>query len=144
MSWVRWSKRWEVIERSACPVNEKAPVTSAVTGAGMSGRRDLNPRPPAPKAGDTHTETLEIQALSTPSPTPCTTSCTNLPEVAPEQPPSVLARLLAELAALPPEQRAALAALIAPPTVATPAPGPVDDRLPWERKKEEGGSGDRP
>ena len=58
--------------------------------------------------------------------------------------PSSLARLLAELAALPPEHRAALAALIAPPSVASPAPGPVDDRLPWERKKEEGGSGDRP
>ena len=56
-------------------------------------------------------------------------------------PSSTLARLLAEVAALPPEHRAALAALIAPPSVGTPAPGPVDDSLPWERKKKEGGSG---
>ena len=37
------------IDVSACPVNEKAPVTSAVTGAFESGRRDLNPRPLAPQ-----------------------------------------------------------------------------------------------
>jgi hypothetical protein len=59
-------------------------------------------------------------------------------------PSSSLARLLAEVAALPPEHRAALAALIAPRSLASPAPGPVDDRLPWELKKEEGGSAERP
>jgi hypothetical protein len=56
--------------------------------------------------------------------------------------PSLLARLLAELAALPPEQRAALAALIAPPAAASsptvPSPGGADDRLPWEQR--EGGT----
>ena len=39
------------LDGSACPVNEKTPVTSPVTGAVKSGWRDLNPRPPAPKAG---------------------------------------------------------------------------------------------
>ncbi len=39
-----------------------------------------------------------------------------------EATPSVLTRLLMELAALPPEQRAALAALLAPQPAATPVP----------------------
>jgi hypothetical protein len=45
--------------------------------------------------------------------------------------------LLAELAAIPPEQRAALAALIAPPpTIPTQKPvDGLDDRLPWERRE---------
>jgi len=50
--------------------------------------------------------------------------------------PSVLARLLAELAALPPEQRAALAALLAPPQQpATPKPTAPTDCLPWEQRE---------
>ena len=57
--------------------------------------------------------------------------------------PSLLTRLLAELAALPPEQRAALAELIRP-TPPAPATGKhsdcPDDRLPWEREQGEGES----
>jgi hypothetical protein len=53
-----------------------------------------------------------------------------------------VARLLAELAALPPDQRAALAALLtallAAPFPTTPAP--LDDRVPWGRDKEEDGT----
>ena len=54
---------------------------------------------------------------------------------------SNLARLLAELAALPPQQRAAIAALLAPvPEPAPSASAPLDDRLPWESERREGGT----
>jgi hypothetical protein len=51
--------------------------------------------------------------------------------------PSTLARLLAELAALPSDQRAAIAALLAPSSALT-APAPFDDRAPSDRDHEEG------
>jgi hypothetical protein len=58
----------------------------------------------------------------------------------PSNTPSLLVRLLAELAALPPEQRAALAKLIAASSV--PAqPASLDDRLPWESEQGEGAAG---
>jgi hypothetical protein len=51
----------------------------------------------------------------------------------------LLTRLLVELAALPPEQREAIAALLAPQTLApAPAINRPDDRLPWERKTDGG------
>ena len=70
----------------------------------------------------------------------------NAHDCADESPPNTpvsLARLLAELAALPADQRAAIAALLAPqtpatPTPQTPAPDRLDDGLPWERKQKEG------
>jgi len=47
---------------------------------------------------------------------------------------------LAELAALPPEQRAAIAALLTPctPEQREKPSDLADDRLPWEREQKEG------
>src|SRR5215207_8215272 len=57
----------------------------------------------------------------------CTAACTPAPKPDPDS-PSLLARLLSELAALPPEQRATLAALLAPPTTASAPQAPTPNR----------------
>ena len=68
-------------------------------------------------------------------------TATSKSEPAPLPPPD-FAALLAQLAALPPDQRAALAALLDPPPVAVLTPAPVrpalDDSCPLDGGKEGG------
>jgi hypothetical protein len=99
-----------------------------------SGRRELNPRPLAPQATGAPANSLEIQgnpSLAVPTPNDFPTA------------PLPLAELLRQLAALPADQRAALAALLAPSSVAgdnrpspppPPAPAVPDDRCPLDTK----------
>ncbi len=80
---------------------------------------------------------LPDQPLTETEPIRCSagrSDAANQPTPAPALP---LAELLAQLAALPPEHRAALAALLAPPTspAASPLkPSPLSDRCPLDDK----------
>ncbi len=119
----------------------------------------MNRRPLAPKASDAPTETPESVAFPTPHTETPHETFTPHPAVTPARPddstrhilslvnagdgpaatperPADLMRLLTELAALPPEQRAAIAALLSPaaPKVtlppSPPVAGPVSDDEP--------------
>ena len=59
----------------------------------------------------------------------CTHGCTSTPATPPSAPPDLL-QLLAQLAALPADQRAMLSRLLNPPTPTTDAPVGLDDSLP--------------
>ena len=86
-----------------------------------SNRPDLNRRPLAPKASGDATDTLDFVAfLADAAQTAHETFTGELPSVS--APPVNLLGILAQLAALPPQSRAVLAALLTPPQPATPTP----------------------
>ena len=116
---------------SAYPVSEKPPVTSSVTGGREVERRRFELLTSSLRTNESPTQTPTNQGVAAPL-TDRAHDCA-LPAL---DAPSSLARLLTELAALPPEQRAAIAALLAAPTSqpAHPTPTRLDDRLPWERE----------
>lgn len=120
-------------------VSEKPSVTSGVTEGHQVERRRVELPTSSLRTNKPTHETATKQATSTRA-----AECAHeSADPTPINTPSSLARLLAELAALPPEQRAALAALLAPPAQPAPVAPPaaaLDDRLPWEQQ----GEGDSP
>ena len=92
----------------------------------MSGWPDLNRRPLAPKASGGPTDTLDSVAFPADAAQTAHETFTPFPPAVPGRPADLM-HLLTELAALPPEQRAAIAALFSPatPTVTLPTTTPV-------------------
>ena len=98
----------------------------------------MNRRPLAPKASDAPTDTLDSVAFPASHPETPHETFTPLPAATPGRPTDLM-RLLTELAALPPEQRAAIVALLSPaaspvtlpaaPPVAAPTGDDEPDRL---------------
>lgn len=90
---------------------------------------ESNSRPLRCERTGIHSESLEKTAFSAMQTEPVTKIVTTTPN------PLPLLDLIQQLAALPPEHRAALAALLAPPTTRPTAPA-IDDLCPLDDRKE--------
>ena len=128
----------DVIGGSTCAVNGIGRLTTTVIS--RPNQVDLSKQVAAVgfDPTDPTLQTQGNQGVCQPAVDACTAACTSHLKSAP-QAPFDLTRLLIELATLPPDQRAAIAALLTPPSAPT-APAPLDDRVPWERDSKEGGT----
>ena len=138
------------LDVTPCNVNEKAPVASCDNTGALIGLTGFEPATSWSRTNGHPEEKPTILGESCASPLTLHSTLHHLPESASGSPPDSapnLAALLAQLAALPADQRAALAVLLATPTVpispsSLPSKPPaLDDRMPPGFEREEGGKG---
>ena len=116
-------------------VHEKAPVTSWDIAGASIGVAGIEPTTSCSQGKRYSLESPEILGYSEQTPVKLHPTLHSIPGSPPVSPPD-FAMLLAQLAPLPAEQRAAFAALLAPPTVVIPSPAPersaLDDTCPLD------------